>query len=424
MARQIPRAYIDNYTRSLEKLSAAGQQALGRRLASVDYSNMTEAATEIVGIMEQYCGVSADAAARIAAAFYEGMSVYQTGQEYDAETISGHIPEATERATRGIFEKAVQGDVKGMTDQLLGRLDYEVKKAAGETVMGNTERDKRDVRYARVPGGGETCDFCIMLASRGFVYKSAASAGELNHYHAHCRCRIVPGFEGATVEGYDPDFYAGLYGDPEAAEEWRAKKAEQAEYYPKELAGTVRQREMSFSEANEHRANPNYVYGGAYLENCQSCVVAFEARLRGYDVQAAPRGEEGTATDRLAYSTRLAWTDPSTGKRPLYKRSTASNPKTFMKWLDSTVESGERYTLEWAWKDYPGYGHIITVMRDERGNLIAYDPQIGAQYTYERLSQEAEAFDHRKELRPKLLNVSQYDFNLEICDEVLEEHGE
>ncbi|WP_251178091.1 hypothetical protein [Adlercreutzia agrestimuris] len=58
----------------------------------------------------------------------------------------------------------------------------------------------------RVPTGNDTCEFCIMLASRGFAFLSKQSAGSTNHYHPNCDCRIVPGFEGETqVEGYDPD---------------------------------------------------------------------------------------------------------------------------------------------------------------------------------------------------------------------------
>lgn len=215
----IPRRYIDNYTRSLEELSAGAQEALAERLAQVDYSDMSRAADEIVGIMEETCSISADASAEIAAAFYNGMSQYQTGTPYEAAPVSAHLAEGTEKATRGIFQKAVDGDIPSMTTQLLERADYEVKRAAGQTVLDNSITDPRKPRYARVPSGIETCDFCIMLASRGFVYRSAASAGELNHYHAHCRCRIIPGFDDVKVEGYDPDYYYKLWKEDTVAGE-------------------------------------------------------------------------------------------------------------------------------------------------------------------------------------------------------------
>lgn len=58
-----------------------------------------------------------------------------------------------------------------------------------------------DVRWARVPSGSDTCPFCLMLASRGFVYTSAKAAG--GHYHPHCDCRVVAGNDGKThVEDY------------------------------------------------------------------------------------------------------------------------------------------------------------------------------------------------------------------------------
>lgn len=49
------------------------------------------------------------------------------------------------------------------------------------------------IRYARVPQGVETCDFCLMLASRGFVYLTAESAAGWNHTHRDCDCIVVPG---------------------------------------------------------------------------------------------------------------------------------------------------------------------------------------------------------------------------------------
>lgn len=68
----------------------------------------------------------------------------------------------------------------------------------------------KHVRYGRVPTG-PSCGFCIMLASRGFVYASKESAGwqaGFNRFHDNCNCRVVAGYEGLEVEGYD---YKGMY---------------------------------------------------------------------------------------------------------------------------------------------------------------------------------------------------------------------
>lgn len=79
--------------------------------------------------------------------------------------------------------------------------DYCILEAA------NGKRLRKKVRYARVPSG-PTCGWCAMLASRGFVYASKETAGEFSRFHSKCDCRVVAGFDGLEVEGYDPD---GMY---------------------------------------------------------------------------------------------------------------------------------------------------------------------------------------------------------------------
>ena len=82
----------------------------------------------------------------------------------------------------------------------------QVKRRANRTMAENCARD--GVRYARVPRGSETCGFCIMLASRGFVYTTPEAA---QHSHDGCDCKVMPGFDGTEVEGYDPDTMYDLY---------------------------------------------------------------------------------------------------------------------------------------------------------------------------------------------------------------------
>ncbi len=70
--------------------------------------------------------------------------------------------------------------------------------------------------WARVPAGPTTCEFCLMLASRGEVYASETSAGgDGNEYHGDCRCipTLVAGPD-TYPDGYDPD---ALYDQYEAA---------------------------------------------------------------------------------------------------------------------------------------------------------------------------------------------------------------
>ncbi|MDR2108923.1 MAG: hypothetical protein LBP28_05650 [Coriobacteriales bacterium] len=107
--------------------------------------------------------------------------------------------------------------LKIIGNKLTGSQARMIKQPARGTIIDSA--GKARVRYARVPRGAKTCKFCLMLASRGFVYASKATAGEMNRFHDHCDCMIVPGF-GIDPQwpGYDPDelyeqYKAGTLGE-------------------------------------------------------------------------------------------------------------------------------------------------------------------------------------------------------------------
>lgn len=56
--------------------------------------------------------------------------------------------------------------------------------------------------------------------------------------------------------------------------------------FPKKLAGVKRKDMMTFEEADGTKPNPKINEDYSYMINCQTCVVAYEARRRGYDVDA------------------------------------------------------------------------------------------------------------------------------------------
>lgn len=104
-------------------------------------------------------------------------------------------------------------------------------KAYGREVIDESVARDPKVFYSRVPSGPSTCDFCLILASRGPVYKSRSTArmaesdGRL--FHDDCDCVQVPmrgnwvpdpasprefRWEGDQVAGYDFEkLYAEAY---------------------------------------------------------------------------------------------------------------------------------------------------------------------------------------------------------------------
>lgn len=223
MARTIPRAAVDEFTRQLNLVSESMRGKLAEQLAQIDFS--APGAIDVVkDLMQTYCGAATDASALLAAQFYDSAREYSIGEGMGAVADSQRVPEATDIATTGIVDDSKTA--QSIIDQLTARLDYEVKRAAGDCAFYNGSKDPASPHYARIPTGNETCQFCLMLASRGFVYSSAKSAGELDHYHANCDCRVTPGWgSNPQVEGYDPEaIYDKWQEEMTATAEARAEK--------------------------------------------------------------------------------------------------------------------------------------------------------------------------------------------------------
>ena len=95
-----------------------------------------------------------------------------------------------------------------MMSEAIGRL---VKMAGVDTVMQNALRDGAE--WAWIPRG-DTCAFCLTLASRGWQRASAKAIknGHAEHIHANCECTYAVRFRSdQNVQGYDPEEYRKLY---------------------------------------------------------------------------------------------------------------------------------------------------------------------------------------------------------------------
>ncbi len=122
--------------------------------------------------------------------------------------------EPAEPPTYGEVAKAFYGAAKGgnekVMSQTVGRL---VKQTGADTTLKNALRD--GAQFAWIPHG-DTCPFCLMIASRGWQYasKKTIQGGHAEHIHANCDCTFAVRFDDRTnVEGYDPDLYKRMYYD-------------------------------------------------------------------------------------------------------------------------------------------------------------------------------------------------------------------
>lgn len=161
-----------------------------------------------------------------------------------------------EERVRKIANRLRDDDRMGFRSAVSEMAGQQVWRNAQASIVANCERE--EVRWARVPYSSKPCDWCLMLASRGFAYKSARTAAA--GWHKGCQCAVVPDFDGRTaVQGYDPD---ALY------DEWKSRKGagksipfvsreKGAKPLPKEeytagLIATEGRRVMFLKEVNEN----------------------------------------------------------------------------------------------------------------------------------------------------------------------------
>ena len=204
MAATIPRAALDYVTEQVNRLSADAKARIMRVLERVDWSDVATARALVVQALQMELASSTALAAQASADLYDAIREASVGQRLGATAASGYDPAATDGAVRAFVQKVVDGkEIEVFNRLVLSRVDYELRRASNYCVTANGARDPLRPRYARVPTGAETCDFCLMLASRGFVYHSTSSAA-VDHTHDSCDCRVIQGYPGDEVEGYDP----------------------------------------------------------------------------------------------------------------------------------------------------------------------------------------------------------------------------
>lgn len=241
---RITKARLDRYRKDLDSLGESASryvEALFDGLIAehpgASVAEMREAADE--AIQDSLYAFGDQASSLALDLFDEIAEAY--GIEADTSIEDVIDLQAMDSKVRYLARNLVDGDFGAFKRDIRDLTKYYVKRCAFENMERNCYRN--DLRYARVPSGRETCAFCFMLSSRGFVYRSEQTAGHAHAYHENCDCVIVPGFKGLDptdqVEGYDPDGMLDRWNECQAAagsdsdlrDEWGSMgKKERAKY--------------------------------------------------------------------------------------------------------------------------------------------------------------------------------------------------
>ena len=188
----------------ITRLSRLNQKA-GQLMREYIGSHGTESTDDLIayayGLVTKY----GEGSAELACQMYDAL----------AEAANAGVPaaEPAEPADYGEVARMVNATKNQNPANLPNGVSRLVKRAGADTTLKNAVRDGAE--WAWVPHG-DTCPFCITLASNGWQKASSKvlKGGHAEHIHANCDCEFAIRFDhNTTVAGYDPEKYLKQYRD-------------------------------------------------------------------------------------------------------------------------------------------------------------------------------------------------------------------
>lgn len=184
--RKLSQTVADNVTKYIEQYGIEDTKSL------IDYS---------YALVSQY----GEGAAALSAQMYDVIAELE-GRYIEAAAMAP-------TASYGEIAKSVNGTLKTSKNpnEIAGAVSRWVKMAGADTTLQNSLRD--GAQFAWIPAG-DTCAFCLTLASNGWqqASKKLIKGGHADHIHSNCDCQFAVRFsERTNVAGYDPDKYKRMY---------------------------------------------------------------------------------------------------------------------------------------------------------------------------------------------------------------------
>lgn len=207
----ISKADWEKYIRRLSRVSETASKAMQAFMSAHPSASVEDLIRYAYGLTTRY----GEAAAALACEMYDAMAA--------ASGVSVAAAEPAEVATVGEVTAAVRAVNEESPSLLPAVTERMVKRSAADTTLKNAIRDGAE--FAWVPHG-DTCAFCIMLASNGWqkASKKALKNGHAEHIHSNCDCEYAIRFDSRTkIAGYDPDAYYERYQSADEDGGWREK---------------------------------------------------------------------------------------------------------------------------------------------------------------------------------------------------------
>ena len=198
---QITAKTWDKYISRLSRLNRKAGQLMREYIGSHGTENTADLIAYAYGLVTKY----GEGSAELACQMYDAL----------AEAANAGVPaaEPSEPADYGEVARMVNATKNQNPTNLPNGVSRLVKRAGADTTLKNAVRDGAE--WAWVPHG-DTCPFCITLASNGWQKASSKvlKGGHAEHIHANCDCEFAIRFDHkTTVAGYDPEKYLKQYRD-------------------------------------------------------------------------------------------------------------------------------------------------------------------------------------------------------------------
>lgn len=198
---QITAKTWNEYITRLSQLNQKAGQLMQEYLDQHGTENTDDLIAYAYAIITKY----GEGSAELAAQMYDALA--------EAEGVLVPAAEPAATASYGEVARMVNATKKQNLSQLQSGVSRLVKRAGADTTLKNAKRDGAE--FAWVPHG-DTCAFCITLASRGWQRASEKTlkGDHAEHIHAHCDCEFAIRFNSTTtVAGYEPAKYRKQYED-------------------------------------------------------------------------------------------------------------------------------------------------------------------------------------------------------------------
>lgn len=181
--------------------------------------------------------------------------MYDALMELQGVTVAPAMPAPT--ATKQEVAKAVVGTLKTGNPEIVASSVGRLTKMAGVDTMQQNALANGD-EWAWIPVG-DTCAFCITLASRGWqkASKNAIKNGHAEHIHANCDCTYAVRHKGEdfNVEGYDPEAYKEMYYDADGNTPKQRINSMRREFYAENKDAINEQKRSAYAKREERNSS-------------------------------------------------------------------------------------------------------------------------------------------------------------------------